>query len=247
MPTSSFVCLFGDADGLLGSVFLDSAAPTLSAASLHRLVVTLGLIQISQAKATYGHWRTKMQCKSDPSLHHWKSPANLPAYLSSQFKALNPTPLTLLKSRIDILLPYSVPSLLAASSLSLLNSSTLPMHLVLQALQSLRWSQPLPWPTLGSNPRTSLPVFFMRTCGFRLSWSLYNHSSIPRSRAVRCLLPLNDSLVLLRLKLLNSISRMRALYFSPLGNSSVEPLTMIKLGVHTAVSSSRKSALLNLV
>jgi hypothetical protein len=103
MPASSFDCLFGDADGLLGSVFLDSAAPTLSAASLRHLVVTLGLIQISQAKATYGHWRTKMQCKSDPTLHYWKSPADLPAYLSSQFKALNPTPLTLMKPCIDIL------------------------------------------------------------------------------------------------------------------------------------------------
>ena len=91
MPTSSFVCLFGDADGLLGSVFLDSAAPTLSAASLlHRLVVTLGAVDISQAKVTYGRWRTKTQCKSDPALHYSKSPADLPAYLSSQVKALNP-------------------------------------------------------------------------------------------------------------------------------------------------------------
>jgi hypothetical protein len=31
MPTSSFDRLFGDADSLLGSVFLDSAARTLSA------------------------------------------------------------------------------------------------------------------------------------------------------------------------------------------------------------------------
>jgi hypothetical protein len=47
MPASSFDHLFGDANGLLGSVFLDSAARTLSAASLHRLVVVLGLIEIS--------------------------------------------------------------------------------------------------------------------------------------------------------------------------------------------------------
>jgi hypothetical protein len=32
-----------------------------------------------------------MQCKSDPALHYWKSPSNLPAYLSSRVKALNPT------------------------------------------------------------------------------------------------------------------------------------------------------------
>jgi hypothetical protein len=62
MPASSFDHLFGDADGLLGSVFLDSAAPTLSAASLHHLVVSSGLVEISQAKATCGHWRTETQC-----------------------------------------------------------------------------------------------------------------------------------------------------------------------------------------
>jgi hypothetical protein len=91
MPASSFDRLFGDADDLLGSVFLDSTAPTLSAASLHALVVTSGVVDISQAKATYGHWRTKMKCKSDPTLHYWKNHAALPAYLSSQVKALNPT------------------------------------------------------------------------------------------------------------------------------------------------------------
>jgi hypothetical protein len=50
MPSSSFDRLLGDADGLLGSAFLDSAAPTTSAASLHHLVVTLGLIEISKTK-----------------------------------------------------------------------------------------------------------------------------------------------------------------------------------------------------
>jgi hypothetical protein len=84
----------------------------------------------------------------------------------------------------------------------------------------------------------------MRTCGIRGSWSLLNHSSIPRIRTVRCLLPLQDYLVLLYLKLPNSISRMCALFFPPLVNSSMEPLTTIKWGVHTAVSSSRKPALL---
>jgi hypothetical protein len=131
MPASSFDRLFGDADDLLGSVFLDSTAPTLSAASLHALVVTSGVVDISQAKATYGHWRTKMKCKSDPTLHYWKNHAALPAYLSSQVKALNPTTLTMMNS---------IQSLLAASS-SLLNSSTLPM-LLPQAFQLLRWSLP---------------------------------------------------------------------------------------------------------
>jgi hypothetical protein len=103
MPASSFDCLFGDADGLLGSVFLDRAAPTLSAALLHCLAVTSGLIEISQAKVTYGHWRMKTQCKSDLTLHYWKSPAGLPAYPSSQVQALNPTTLTPLKTRIDVI------------------------------------------------------------------------------------------------------------------------------------------------
>jgi hypothetical protein len=73
MPASSFDRLFGDDDGPLGSVFLDSAAHTPSLTLLHRLVVTLGLIEASQAKSMYGHWRTKTQCKSDSTLHYWKS------------------------------------------------------------------------------------------------------------------------------------------------------------------------------
>jgi hypothetical protein len=32
----------------------------------------------------------------------------------------------------------------------------------------------------GSNPRMTLPVSFMRTYGICLSWSLLNHSSIPK-------------------------------------------------------------------
>jgi hypothetical protein len=55
MPASSYDRLFGDADGPLGSVFLHSAAPTLSVASLHHLIITLGLVEISQAKSMYGH------------------------------------------------------------------------------------------------------------------------------------------------------------------------------------------------
>jgi hypothetical protein len=97
MPVSSFDGLFGDADGLLGSVFLDSAAPTLLAASLHHLVVVSGLIEISQARATYGHWRTKTQCKANSTLHYWKSPEDLPAYLAYKVQALNPTTLTPMK------------------------------------------------------------------------------------------------------------------------------------------------------
>jgi hypothetical protein len=109
--------LFGDADGLLCSVFLDSAAPTLSSALLHPLVLTSGVVDISQAKATYGHWRTKTQYKSDPTLHYWKSPADLPAYLSSQGKALNPTTLTLMKPRIDILCTAPVGYILVVTQL----------------------------------------------------------------------------------------------------------------------------------
>jgi hypothetical protein len=103
MPVSSFDRLFSDADGLLGSVFLDSAAPTLSKASLHRLVVVSGLIETSQARATYGHWRTKTQCKADPTLRYWKSLEDLPAYLAYKSHALNPTTLTPMKPRLDVL------------------------------------------------------------------------------------------------------------------------------------------------
>jgi hypothetical protein len=47
MPASSFDHLFGDTNGSLGSVFLDSMVPTLSAALWHRLIVVLGFIEIS--------------------------------------------------------------------------------------------------------------------------------------------------------------------------------------------------------
>jgi hypothetical protein len=53
-------------------------------------------------KATCGHWKTKTQCKSDPTFHYWKSTTNLPAYLSSQVKALNPTSLTKMQPCIDV-------------------------------------------------------------------------------------------------------------------------------------------------
>jgi hypothetical protein len=101
MPASSFNRLFGDADGPLGSKFLDSTAPTPSASSVHHLVVTLGLIETSQTKTAYGHWRTKTQCKSDSTLRYWKSPADLPAYLSYKVKELNPTTMTTLQDRLD--------------------------------------------------------------------------------------------------------------------------------------------------
>jgi hypothetical protein len=52
----------------------------------------------------YGHWRMKMQCKSNLMLHYWKSPADLPAYLLSyKVKALNPTTLTPVKPYISVL------------------------------------------------------------------------------------------------------------------------------------------------
>jgi hypothetical protein len=52
MPAvGSFDRLFG-VDGPIGSVWLDATAPTLSPKALHSLVVTSGLIEASQAKAT---------------------------------------------------------------------------------------------------------------------------------------------------------------------------------------------------
>jgi hypothetical protein len=46
----------------------------------------------------------KMQCKSDPTLHYWKSAvANLSAHISSQVQALNPTTLASMKPHIDVL------------------------------------------------------------------------------------------------------------------------------------------------
>jgi hypothetical protein len=80
-------------------------------------VIASGHIEISQAKAAYGHWRTKMQSKSDPALHYSKSPANLPAYLSSQLQALNPTTLILMKPCIDILLTEPVGCILVVTQL----------------------------------------------------------------------------------------------------------------------------------
>jgi hypothetical protein len=95
MPAaSSFDCLFG-ADAPIGSVWLDATAPTLSPKSLHSLVVSTGLIDAAQAKSTYGHWRTKTQCKLDPKLHYWKSPTEMPIYLTSRSTVLNlMTPMT---------------------------------------------------------------------------------------------------------------------------------------------------------
>jgi hypothetical protein len=91
MPAAiSFDRLLG-ANALIGSVWLDATAPTLSPKPLPSLVVSSGLIEASQAKCTYGHWRTKTQCKSDPQLHYWKSPRELPIYLTSRATALHPT------------------------------------------------------------------------------------------------------------------------------------------------------------
>jgi hypothetical protein len=55
------------------------------------LVISSGLIEVAQGKSTYGHWRTKTQCKSGPSLHYWKSTTKLPIHLASTAMALNPT------------------------------------------------------------------------------------------------------------------------------------------------------------
>jgi hypothetical protein len=81
----------------------------------------------------------------------------------------------------------------------------------------------------------TLLAFSTRTSEICLSWSLLNHSSIPRSRTIRCFLPLKGSLIPLRLHFLNFISRMCAQSPSHLGNSSVESLTIIKPRVHTAL------------
>jgi hypothetical protein len=82
MPAAtSFDHLFG-ADAQIGSVWLDATAPTFSLKSLHSLVVSSGLIKAAQAKSTYGHWRIKTQCESNPSLHYYKSTIKLPVYLA---------------------------------------------------------------------------------------------------------------------------------------------------------------------
>lgn len=140
---SSFDRLFGD-PGLIGSVWLDLTAPTLSPKSLHHLVVTSGIIEAAQARTAYGHWRTKTQCKSDPSLRYWKSPTDLQPYLDYKVKSLNPTslaPAGIHPIRLDslrtepigcVLLviqdasPNSTPliTLIAAPSMATINTST---------------------------------------------------------------------------------------------------------------------------
>jgi hypothetical protein len=125
MPASSFNHLFSDADGPLGSIFLDCATPTPSGVLLHCLVVTSSLIETSQAKSTYGHWRMKMQCKSDLKFHYWKSPADLPAYLSYKVKALNPTTLIPVKPHIRVLCTKSVGCILLVTQyIDPVNAST---------------------------------------------------------------------------------------------------------------------------
>jgi hypothetical protein len=113
MPAAtSFDRLFG-ADAPMGSVWLDATAPTLSPKSLHSLVVSSGIIDAAQAKSTYGHWRTKTQCKSDPSLHYWKSTTELPIYLASKASALNPTtPMTTADVRLHQLRTEPIGSIL---------------------------------------------------------------------------------------------------------------------------------------
>lgn len=58
-----------------------------------------------------------MQCKSDPGLHYYKSPANLLAYLSSHVQALYPTTLTLMKSCINVLRTKPVGCILVITQL----------------------------------------------------------------------------------------------------------------------------------
>jgi hypothetical protein len=103
MPVAS-TCdrLFGD-EGPIGSVWLDLTAPTLSPRSFYHLVVTSGLVEASQAWTTYGHWRTKTQCKSDPLLRYWKSPTDLQTYLDYKVNALNPDIMTSANVHLEML------------------------------------------------------------------------------------------------------------------------------------------------
>jgi hypothetical protein len=72
---------------------------------MHSLVITSGLVEASQAKATYGHWRMKTQCKPDLTLHYWKSCSltNLPAYMAYKVNELNPGTMTTADSRLAML------------------------------------------------------------------------------------------------------------------------------------------------
>jgi hypothetical protein len=103
MPTiNSFDRLFGDT-GPLGSVWLDPTVPSLSLQPLHSLVTKSSLMEASQVKSTDGHWRTKMQCKSDPTLQYWKSQTDLTAYISYKANKLNPGTLATLDSCLTML------------------------------------------------------------------------------------------------------------------------------------------------
>jgi hypothetical protein len=80
-----------------------------------------------------------MQCKSDPTFHYWKSPANLPAYLAYKTKELNPDTLATAASCLDMLrtapigcillivqdiLPgYPIITLIAAPSMATINTA----------------------------------------------------------------------------------------------------------------------------
>jgi hypothetical protein len=101
MPTT-FERLFGTA-GPLGSNWLGTANVPFSPTALHQLVVSIGLLEASQAWSENGHRRTKTLGKSDPTLKYWKSPRNLPTYLDERIKALNPTKLAPLESRLATL------------------------------------------------------------------------------------------------------------------------------------------------
>jgi hypothetical protein len=242
MPASSIDCLFGDADGVLSSVFLDSAAPTLSEASLHHLAITSGLVEISQAKVTYDHWGTKTQCESDPTLHYWKSPGDLPpVYLSSQVKALHRTTLTLMKPRNDVLRSAPVDCILVVTRLSNHVNALAPGLPVITMVAAPSMAN------IGLQSKDNNPGILYEDL-----WEpsvLEPFESFLNPEEPHCLV----------LAASEGFSRSIAsptpqLYlkdagpiFSPLGNSAVEPLTRTKPGVHTAVSSSRKAALLRLV
>jgi hypothetical protein len=102
MPTT-FERLYGPAEPL-GSTWLGSANVPFSPVALHHLVVSTDLLEASQARSGYGHWwRTKTLCKSDQTLQYWKSPCDLPAYLTARAQELNSTELSTIVLRLTTL------------------------------------------------------------------------------------------------------------------------------------------------
>jgi hypothetical protein len=94
MPTiTPFERLFGTA-GPLGLTWVKNANLLFSLAAPHHLAVSTGLLKASQVRLTYGHWRIKTLCKTNPTLQYSKAAAaDLPLYLGDKMDALNPSAL----------------------------------------------------------------------------------------------------------------------------------------------------------